>query len=130
MSSEAHSHPLSSDEAGREHGQAWVEAWNSHDLERIMYMYAEPLRFYSPLVVLRTGREDGCISDLASLRAYFGRSLRERPDLRFEFEKAVRGATSLAVLYQNPRGRAVEVMSFNEQGLITETRVHYFPGLL
>ncbi len=123
-------HPLSSDEAAQAKGQAWVDAWNSHDINRIMAFYAEPLKFYSPLIVLRTGDKSGCISDVESLRAYFSKGLAERPDLRFEFEAAFRGVTSVAVLYQNPRGRAVEVMSFDDAGRVIETRVHYLPGLL
>ena len=132
MSAEATGHPhlLSSDEAGRSHAQDWIDAWNAHDLDRIMALYAAPLRFQSPLVVVRTGRPDGLITDLDSLRSYFGLGLRERPDLRFELEAALRGATSLALIYRNPRGRAVEVMSFNDDGKIIETRVHYLPGLL
>lgn len=133
-----HFHPLSSDEAGWVHGQTWVDAWNAHDLERIMALYAEPLRFHSPLIVLRTGRKDGFISDLGSLRAYFsrglseqfGRGLSEQPAPHFALEATLRGVNSLVVLYRSHRGRTAEVMSFDDRGRIVETRVHYLPGLL
>src|ERR1700727_1250445 len=37
----------------------WFEAWNSHDLDRIMQHYAEEVEFTAQTVVTRWGKADG-----------------------------------------------------------------------
>ena len=52
----------------------WLRAWNQHDLDAVMRLYADRLEFVSPLVVERLGRADGTITRKDELRDYFARS--------------------------------------------------------
>lgn len=61
----------------------WVEAWNAHDLDRIMAHYDDDVVFTSPFVAEVAGRADGTIEGAASLRPYFTAALARSPDLHF-----------------------------------------------
>lgn len=39
--------------------QGWIEAWNSHDLDRILSHYTDDFEFYSPLIGAVTGDVSG-----------------------------------------------------------------------
>jgi ketosteroid isomerase-like protein len=82
----------------------WIAAWNSHDIERILSHYAEPLDFTSPLILQRYPGSDGTVRDLATLRAYFEIGLRTLPNLRFELLEVLRGVNGFCIYYVNARG--------------------------
>jgi ketosteroid isomerase-like protein len=104
--------------------QEWVDVWNSHDLERILTHYADPLEFTSPLIVKRLGRADGTIHSKAELKDYFTTGITSA--LRFELLEAIAGVSSVAVRYRNQRGMTViEVMRLNAQGKADRVVVHY-----
>lgn len=110
----------------RAFADAWIAAWNRHDLEAILSHYADPPEHCSPLVVERLGRSDGTIRDAAELRAYFAAGLAATPPLAFELIDVVPGVASLAVVYRNHRGRTVvEVMVLDADSKIAKTLVHH-----
>ena len=67
----------------REFAQDWVDAWNSHDLERILTHYDDEVLLVSP-VALKLLSGDGMVRGKAALREYFLRGLEAFPDLRFD----------------------------------------------
>ena len=79
-----------SPEAARAAAQEWIEAWNAHDLERILSHYADPLEFTSPLVVQRLGRADGTIRSREELRDYFAVGVGAGSPLHFDLLEAYR----------------------------------------
>jgi len=104
----------------------WVEAWNAHDLERILAHYAETLEFTSPLVVERLGRADGTIRRKAELRDYFAVGVGPGSTLRFELLDVLPGVASVTLYYRNHRGRTVaETMFFGADGKVSRAAVHY-----
>lgn len=103
----------------------WIEAWNAHDLERILSHYRDDIRFVSP-VAARVGAPDGTLHDKAALRAYFERGLASYPDLRFEPIAALGGVGSIALHYHAIEGRqAIEVMELDARGQVRRAAVHY-----
>ncbi len=62
----------------------WLRAWNAHDLDAVMRLYADQLEFVSPLIVERLGRADGTITRKDDLRDYFATGLGPDSDLHFE----------------------------------------------
>jgi hypothetical protein len=118
-----------SPEAARAAAQEWIEAWNAHDLERILAHYADPLEFTSPLVVQRLGRPDGTIRSREELRHYFAEGVGPGSALRFDLLEAIPGVDSVALRYRNQRGQTViEAMRLNPQGKADRVTVHYSPG--
>ena len=52
---------MTSNKAPREHAAKVKEAWNSHDLDRIMALYSEDVIFKSPRVRTVSGEESGIL---------------------------------------------------------------------
>ena len=109
-----------------EFARAWVDAWGSHDLERILAHYADPLDFTSPLILQRLPHLDGTIRDLATLRGYFQLGLQRAPELRFELIEVLMGVRGFCMYYVNARGgRTAEYVELDEHHKIKKAIVCY-----
>lgn len=102
----------------------WVEAWNAHDLERILAHYAENVVFLSPIAQRRVG--NGRVEGRAALRAYWGPALAAGSDLRFTLSNVFTGHDALTVLYRNQRGTDVtETFEFGSDGTVVRSAACY-----
>ena len=98
----------------------WIEAWNSHDMERILSHYSDDFQMSSPLVVERTNRSDGVLQGKESIRAYWEPSLTGNPPLEFELIDLLVGIDSITLYYRNVGKRVVaETLIFDGDGLVT-----------
>jgi hypothetical protein len=75
------------EQQGRALGEEWVSAWNAHDLDAIMVLYAPGVVFQTPTAIATLGIPDGCIEGIQALREHFARGLARLPDLRFDREQ-------------------------------------------
>lgn len=106
--------------------QAWIAAWNRHDLDAIVRHYAPDVKFTSPFVSALSGEPSGTIHGRELLKAYFGKGLQAYPDLHFELIRTLTGVDSLLLYYRSVNGLlAGEMMTVNGEGLIQAVRVHY-----
>jgi hypothetical protein len=106
----------------------WIEAWNAHDIDRILSHYRDDVRFVSPLAA-RGGAPHGQVHGRAALRAYFERGLANYPALHFQPIAALAGVGSIALHYRAVEGRqAIEVMEFDSRGQVRRAAVHYTPA--
>ena len=106
--------------------EAWVRAWNAHDLDAILHHYADDVEFVSPFVEPLLGDPNGVVRGKAALGEYFARGLAAYPDLRFELLEALAGVGSVTVYYRSVRGLlAAEVMWLAEDGRVARVWVHY-----
>jgi hypothetical protein len=104
----------------------WVEAWNSHDLERILAHYSEDVELISPLVQKVLGTGEDWVRGKADLRTYFSRGLAAFPDLKFQLWGAYPGVESVVVHYQSVAGRAsAEFMRLDGDGRVSQVIAHY-----
>jgi hypothetical protein len=110
----------------RELAQDWVDAWNSHDLEKIMTHYGDEVLLTSP-VALKVLGGDGTLRGKAALRTYFQRGLQAFPDLRFDLIDVLWGTETIVIYYlNNVRGsKTVEVMLLNPAGKIGRVWANY-----
>ncbi|MDQ0105270.1 hypothetical protein J2T02_000353 [Chitinophaga terrae (ex Kim and Jung 2007)] len=105
---------------------AWLEAWNSHDLDAIMEHYDESIVFYSPIVQQLNNDPAGRLEGKEALRAYFAKGLAAYPDLHFELHQVLSGVRSVVLYYKSVNNKmSAEMMVLNDQGLVTEVRAHY-----
>jgi hypothetical protein len=105
----------------------WIEAWNAHDLERILSHYRDDVRFVSPLAA-RAGAPRGEVNGGVELRAYFERALASYPTLHFQPIAALGGVGSIALHYRAVEERqAIEVMELDAGGQVRRAAVHYTP---
>ena len=72
------------DERAREFAGVWVQAWNAHDLDRIMTHYEDDVVLVSPVAARILDDPCGTVSGKAALRSYFQRGLDVYPNLKFE----------------------------------------------
>jgi len=110
----------------REFARDWVDAWNSHDLERILAHYDDHVLLVSP-VALKLLNGDGTVRGKPALREYFLRGLEAFPDLRFNLIETLWGTETIVVYYiNNVRGsKTAEVMLLNSAGKIQRVWANY-----
>lgn len=110
----------------REFAQEWVDAWNSHDLERIVAHYEDEVLLTSP-VALKLLNSDGTVRGKAALRQYFERGLSAFSDLRFDLLDVLWGTETIVIYYvNNVRGsKTAEVMLVSPRGKIQHVWANY-----
>jgi len=119
------SYLMTEDEA-RSFAADWIEAWNSHDLDRIMTHYAEDLVLVSPIAAQLLNDPAGMVRGKDSLREYFQKGLNAFPQLRFDLIEVMRGLSSIVLYYKNQKGtKSGEFMELNPQRKITRVVANY-----
>jgi ketosteroid isomerase-like protein len=119
------SYLMTEDEA-RSFAADWIEAWNSHDLDRIMTHYAEDLVLVSPIAAQLLNDPAGMVRGKDSLREYFQKGLNAFPQLRFDLIEVMRGLSSIVLYYKNQKGtKSGEFMELNPQRKITHVVANY-----
>jgi len=116
---------LTADEA-RQFAHEWIEAWNAHDLDRILGHYDDAVELTSPTAARLLGLPDGTIRGKASLRAYFQKGLQAYPELRFDLEDVLTGVRSVLLYYTNQNGTHTgEFMEFAPSGKVARVVANY-----
>ncbi|MEE3719179.1 nuclear transport factor 2 family protein [Tumidithrix elongata RA019] len=104
----------------------WIEAWNAHDLDRIMSHYAEGVEFTSPFIVKLLGDRTGTVKGIPELRAYFAKGLAAYPQLKFELIQILLGVDSFIIYYRSVNDLiAAEQFFVNPAGAIVKVAAHY-----
>ncbi len=104
----------------------WIEAWNSHDLDRILSHYADDVEVTTPMIKTAMGIDSGTLKGKASVRQYWKAALQRVPDLHFELVECTQSIDSIAVYYKAVMGRmAIEVMFFDANGKVSKMIAHY-----
>ncbi len=91
----------------------WQDAWNAHDLDRLLGHFHDDVVFTSPVAAAIFPETSGHIRGKAALRAYWAEGLRRIPDLHFTIEQVFAGVDTIVIRYHNQKGVAVsEVLVF------------------
>jgi ketosteroid isomerase-like protein len=115
-------------EAAEAFAREWVEAWNSHDLARILAHYAEDVEFASPFVIAITGEASGTLRGKAALADYFAKGLPRYPSLHFRLQRVLAGVRSVTIAYESVNELdAAEVMELDRAGRVVRVQCHYAP---
>jgi hypothetical protein len=116
-------------EFAQEFAREWIDAWNAHDLERILAHYSDDFEMSSPLIVERARVPSGVLQGKQAITPYWQRGLAGSPPLHFELDFVTCGVASITLVYRNHRGqRATEVLFFNEQRQVIRGVAHYAPA--
>jgi ketosteroid isomerase-like protein len=117
---------LMTEDEARSFAAEWIEAWNSHDLDRIMTHYAEDLVLVSPIAAQLLNDPAGMVRGKDSLREYFQKGLNAFPQLRFDLIEVMRGLSSIVLYYKSQKGtKSGEFMELNSQRKITHVVANY-----
>jgi hypothetical protein len=104
----------------------WIEAWNSHNLDRIMSHYSEGLEFSSPFIITVAGEPSGRLKGRAAVRAYWSKAFARQPDLHFRLVTVFSGVASAVIYYQRHDGSyAAEHFEFEPGGKVVKSSAHY-----
>jgi hypothetical protein len=98
----------------------WVQAWNAHDLEKVLSHFAEDVVFTSPVAAEVLNDSDGVIRGKAALRTYWTEGLQRIPNLHFKVVAVYIGVNTLVINYRNQRGRLVNEVLVFEGSLVRQ----------
>ena len=104
----------------------WIDAWNAHDLDRVMSHYADDFEMSSPVIIEVASVPSGTLRGKAAVGAYWEKALELVPDLHFELISVLVGVTSITLYYKGARGRLVaEVFHFGAEQKVSKAFAHY-----
>jgi ketosteroid isomerase-like protein len=110
----------------------WMEAWNSHDLDRILEHYADDVEYSSPFIAQMAEPggpgADGRLDGKAVVRAYFAAALERNAGLHFGAPSVVAvGAGSVCFVYTSIKNlTAVETLVFAPGSrIVARAHCHY-----
>ena len=108
-----------------------LEAWNTHDLERILALYASDARHTSARV-RALGGSDETLHGLEAIKDYFRRGLAKYPSLKFDPISVSTGPRTVAIEYMrygvDEREPTLELLETDAHGLIVHSRVYQSTG--
>lgn len=105
----------------------WVEAWNAHDIEKVLGHFHDNAVFTSPFARRLLPESGGKLVGKGAIRDYWATGIRLIPDLHFTVEDVFVGIDHLVILYRNQKGvRVSEVLKF-DGGLVVEGHGTYPP---
>ena len=127
---------IMNDLQAREFAANWIDAWNSHDLNRIMEHYDSEVVLISPVAARimcdpSVGDPAGTITGAPRLRAYFAKGLEFYPQLEFRLLETFCGLNSVVLYYTNQnRTGTAEFMEFGPNGKVSRVVANYTePGV-
>lgn len=109
--------------------QQWFAAFNSHDLEALLSLYADDAEHYSPKLKLRQPETRGLISGKVALRSWWADSFERLPSLKYEPTQFIADEERVFMQYSRYVD-AEEPMTVGEvleikDGLIVASRVYH-----
>ncbi len=117
---------ITEEEANR-FAKDWIEAWNAHDLDRIMQHYTADVEYFSPFVARLTDNQTGMLQGRDNVKEYLTNGLAVYPDLHFNLLHVFTGVHSITLHYQSVNHQvAAEVFELNEEGLVMRVQCHYY----
>ena len=111
----------------RQFAQDWVDAWNSHDIDRILGHYDDQVVLISPVALSLLNNGTGVVEGKPALRDYFLRGLNAYPHLRFDLNDVLWGVETIVACYTNNvrDSKTAEVMQFNPAGKVCRVWANY-----
>jgi ketosteroid isomerase-like protein len=111
-------------------GEAWIAAWNSRDLARILALYADDAEMTSDGIVRLGFAVQGSVRGKQNLRAYWSKALAMFPSLHFTPTGVFTSPNSLIVHYTTDRGQTIcEYLRVDQvgrnAGLIVQGSAHH-----
>ena len=107
----------------------WFEAFNEHDLEKLLSLYHNEAQHYSPKLKIRHPETNGLVSGKAALRAWWQDAFNRLPSLQYILTTFTANNDRVFMEYvrhveNEPEMLVAEVLEISE-GLITASRVYH-----
>lgn len=106
--------------------QEWIEAWNAHDIRRILTCCSEDFALTTPYIAEVMKEPSGCLKGKGAVSRYLERTFQRIPDLRFELLDVFPGVRSIVIFYRTLFGnRTAEWMLFGDDGKVIRSISHH-----
>jgi hypothetical protein len=114
-------------EFATEFARDWVEAWNAHDIEKILSHYSDDFTIESPMAIKLYPQSKGTVIGKDEVRKYWTIGLERSPNLKFELLDLLIGVNSIGLHLFNTSSnkKSVELMSFNNENKVNKAIVTY-----
>lgn len=112
-------------EVAKDFSEHWIEAWNSHDLDKILSHYTDDFEMSSPVIISIMNEPSGKLKGKENIRAYWAKALAKYPDLHFKKLHVLVGSSSVTIIYNGVRGLSAEVFLFNDENKVYSAFAHY-----
>jgi ketosteroid isomerase-like protein len=109
--------------------QLWFDAFNQHDLEKLLALYSNNAQHYSPKLKIRHPETNGLISGKAALRTWWQDAFDRLPTLSYEYTSLTADEDRVFMEYirhveHDPDMLVAEVLEIKE-GLIAASRAYH-----
>jgi len=106
--------------------QEWLDAWNSHDPQRVVAHFTDDVVVRSPLAGQLRAGSDGELRGKDAVLSYYRDGLAASSDLRFSLVEVCTGVDEVTIVYRNHSDILVtEALMLSADGLACEVRVSY-----
>ena len=107
----------------------WIQAFNEHNLENLLALYAADAVHYSPKLKIRQPETNGQLSGTAALRAWWADAFTRLPSLHYHLTNLIIADQQLLMEYVRkvagePDMMVAEILEI-ENGLIIRSRVYH-----
>jgi hypothetical protein len=103
----------------------WIDAWNSHNLDRVLAHYTDDFEMSSPIIVQIAGEPSGTLKGKQVVGAYWAKALAFIPDLHFDLAATFIGVNSITLFFKWARGLSAEVFIFDPHQKVTRAYAHH-----
>ena len=107
----------------------WIDAWNSHNLKRVLAHYTDDFEMSSPMIIKIANEPSGTLKGKDKVGAYWAKALQLNTHLHFELISTLVGVNSITLYYKGTRGLTAEVFHFTAAGKIARAYAHYTENL-
>jgi hypothetical protein len=105
---------------------AWINAWNTGELDKIMEYYADDVELYSPFVIDRWDIPEGKLRGKQKLQEHFAKAFEISPVRNLNLLEILFGVNSFIIVYRNKEGNAsADLVELNEKGKVKTVRSYY-----
>ncbi len=113
----------------KEIAKCWMDAFNSHDLDKLVDLYAEDAIHFSPKLLIRRPETKGYIKGKAALRDWWKDAFERLPSLRYTPSNFIAENNCIFMEYirsvkDEPELKVGEVLEINN-GKIVGSRVYH-----
>jgi len=107
----------------------WFQAFNEHDLEKLLALYHDKAQHYSPKLKVRLPETNGLVTGKAALRAWWKDSFERLPSLQYSPTTFTANEERVFMEYMRrvdnePEMLVAEVLEIKD-GLIVASRVYH-----
>ena len=107
----------------------WMDAFNEHDLEKLLSLYAENARHFSPKLKTRQPATNGWIEGKPTLRTWWADAFDRLPTLQYHLKNLIVNDQQVLMEYERtvehePPMMVAEILEI-ENGLIVKSRLYH-----